>query len=145
MVSVTVVSGDADGGAGVEFADQGHGCSYSAATAGAARAKSSGKWVSALMTGTGVSPPMAHSDASVISCAEVVEQREVLRRLDPGEDAVHHLHPAHGADAAGRALAAAFGGAELEGEAGLGGQVHRVVEHHDAAMAEQAARLANAS
>jgi len=45
---------------------------------------------------------------------------------------------AGGADAAGGALAAGFGGAEFEGEAGLTRHIDGVVEHHDAAMADEA-------
>ena len=54
-----------------------------------------------------------------------------------GHDLVDQLDAARRADAAGRALAAGFDGAELHGEAGLLGHVHGVVEHHDAAMADQ--------
>ena len=59
-------------------------------------------------------------------------------RPDAGNDLVHCLDAAHRADAAGGALAAGLDGAELEGEAGLLGHVHGVVEHHDAAMPDEA-------
>ena len=95
--------------------------SYSAACADAVRGrKSSGKWLSALITGYGVKPPSAQSEPNFIVLQRSVEQREVLVRLDPRRrDLVDHLDAARRADAAGRALAAAFDGAELHGEARL--------------------------
>ena len=69
--------------------------------------------------------------------AEVGHQREVLLRLDAAGDLVDRLDAARRADAAGRALAAAFDGAEFHGEARLLQHVGGVVEHHDAGMADQ--------
>src|SRR5680860_1124028 len=71
--------------------------------------------------------------------AKVLEHGEITLTLLAGHDLVHQLHAARGADAAGRALAAGFDGAELHGEPRLQRHVHRVVEHHHAAMADQTA------
>ena len=68
---------------------------------------------------------------------KIVQDLQVLRAVLVGDDPVDHLHTARRADAAGRALAAALDGAEFHGEAGLPREIHRVVEHHDAAVADQ--------
>src|SRR5579871_720754 len=70
--------------------------------------------------------------------AEVFEHREICRAILAANDAVDRLHAAGRADPAGRALAARFDGAELHREPGLLRHVHSVVEHHDAAVADQA-------
>ncbi len=54
-----------------------------------------------------------------------------------GDDLVDQLHAADAADATRRALAARFDRAELHCEASLRRHVDRVVEHDDAAVAEQ--------
>jgi hypothetical protein len=54
-----------------------------------------------------------------------------------GDDLVDQLHTASAADAARRALAARFDGAELHREASLTQHVDRVVEDHHAAVAQQ--------
>ncbi len=69
--------------------------------------------------------------------AEVLDQREVGGAALTADDLVDGLDAARRADAAGRALAAGFDGAELHGEARLARHVDRVVEHDDAAMADQ--------
>ena len=69
--------------------------------------------------------------------AEVGDQGEVGLGPLAADDLVHGLGAAHRADAAGRALAAGFDGAEFQREARLVRHVDRVVEHHDAAMADQ--------
>ena len=51
------------------------GCSAPLASTGTP--KSSGKCSSALRTGIGVSPPIAHSDPLVIVVAQVLEQHEL--------------------------------------------------------------------
>src|SRR5262245_38005832 len=69
--------------------------------------------------------------------AEVFEHGGVCRALFASHDFVDQLYPARRPNPAWRALAAGFDGAKLHGEAGLLGHVHGVVEHHDAAMADQ--------
>src|ERR1700751_4814491 len=70
--------------------------------------------------------------------AEILDDGDITRDILAGDDLVDRLAPAHRADAAGRALAATLDAAELHGEAGLVAHVDGVVEHHDAAMADQA-------
>ena len=111
--------------------------SYSAASATGDGRKSSGKCVSALITGYGVKPPSAQSDPNFIVSQSSSTSARFASRVLAGDDAVDHLDAAHRADPAGRALAAGFDGAELEGEAGLRRHVDGVVEHDDAAMADQ--------
>src|SRR5277367_3955547 len=70
--------------------------------------------------------------------AEVLDDDEVLLDAFAGTDFVDGLDPAGRADPARRALAAGFDGAEFHRKARLLGHVDAVVEHHDAAMADQA-------
>ena len=70
--------------------------------------------------------------------AEVCEECRIFLRLDAERDPVHRLDAACGADATGRALAAAFDGAEFEREPGLMQHIGGIVENHDAGMADQA-------
>ena len=69
--------------------------------------------------------------------AEIFEHDQIGRRVLACHDLVDQLYAPRRADAAGRALAAGLDGAELHGETGLLGHVDGVVEHHDAAMADQ--------
>jgi hypothetical protein len=69
--------------------------------------------------------------------AEVFEHREVAGAILAADDAIHGLDAAGRADAAWRALAARLDRAELHREAGLLRHVDGVVEHDDAAMADQ--------
>src|SRR6476661_3789458 len=69
--------------------------------------------------------------------AQIFEHRDVLGAILIGHDLVDQLDATRRPDAAGRALAAGFDRAKFHGEAGLAAHVHRVVEHHDAAMADQ--------
>ncbi len=55
-----------------------------------------------------------------------------------GDDLVDYFHAARGADAAGRALAAAFHGAKFHREARLVREINRIVENDHAAVAEHA-------
>src|SRR5271156_1356459 len=68
--------------------------------------------------------------------AKIAQQLDVLWAVPAGYDLVDGLYAASRTDPAGRAFAAAFLGAELEGEAGLARHVDAVVEDHDAAMAQ---------
>src|SRR5271166_4678198 len=70
--------------------------------------------------------------------AEVPQQIEICLHSLAADDAIDHLHAPDRADAARRALPARLFGAELHGEARLLREVHRVVEHHNAAMADEA-------
>src|SRR5574337_1992280 len=70
--------------------------------------------------------------------AKIAQNLEVLLAVAPGEDPVDHLRAANRADPAGRALAAAFLGAEFEGEARLARHVDRVVEDDDASVPQLA-------
>lgn len=54
-----------------------------------------------------------------------------------GDHAVHDLHPARRADAAGCTLAAAFRRAELHRKARHAGHVDGIVEHGDPGVADQ--------
>src|SRR6478609_2589623 len=69
---------------------------------------------------------------------KVFEQRDVGGTILAADNAVDDLHAACRADAARRTFAARLDGAELHGEPGLFGHVDGIVEHHDAAMADQA-------
>jgi hypothetical protein len=89
--------------------------------------------------GIGCEPAERAERAKFECLAELLDQGEV------GGDVAGRrwifatrLGPAHRADPARRALAAALDAAELEGEAGHRGHVDGVVEHHDAAVADQA-------
>src|SRR6202008_1108588 len=64
---------------------------------------------------------------------QILDQRHVRGHIFTRHDALYNLGAAHGADAAGRALAARFEGAELEGETRLPWHVDRVAENPDAA------------
>src|SRR5579872_748660 len=75
--------------------------------------------------------------AELHGVAEVLDQREVIGDALAAQDLLDGLRTAGRADPAGRALAAGFDGAELEGKARLPGHIDAVVEHHDAAMADQ--------
>ena len=79
--------------------------------------------------------------AELHGIAEVFEQRPVRGPLAIGDDAIDHLDAAGRADPAWRALAAGFDSAELHGKSRLFGHVDGVVEHHDAAVADQAVGL----
>src|SRR5579863_694532 len=70
--------------------------------------------------------------------AKIGEQFQVLRSILIGDDLVNYFHATRRADAAGRALAAAFHGAKFHREARLMRQIHRVVEDHHSAMAQHA-------
>src|ERR1035437_247043 len=70
--------------------------------------------------------------------AEIVEHFEVFRTVLIGYDFVDYLDPASGSDPARGAFAAALDGAEFHGEAGLTGEIDRVVENNDAAVSEKA-------
>ena len=94
------------------------------------------KCVSALRTGSGVRPPIAHSEPSAITSHRSSEDVEVGATIGAGGDLVDQLDAAGRADAARRALAARLDRAELHREASLRGHVDRVVEHHDAAVAD---------
>src|SRR5262245_40083719 len=85
--------------------------------------------------GIGREAPQRAQRAEFHGVAEVGDQGEVGLRAVAGEDLVDGLRAACGADAAGRALAAALHRAELEGEAGLPGHIDGFVEHHHAAVA----------
>src|SRR5262245_34243824 len=73
--------------------------------------------------------------AELHGVAKVGDDGEVLLAGVAGHDLVDGLRAPGRADAAGRALATALDGAELEGELGLLRHVGRVVEHHHAAVA----------
>jgi hypothetical protein len=92
-----------------------------------------------------VKPPSAQSEPNFIVLQRSAARRCSSATLDARDDLVDHLDAARRADAAGRALAAAFDGAEFHGEARLLRHVDGVVEHHDAAMADQAVMAAKAS
>src|SRR5208337_3156776 len=68
--------------------------------------------------------------------AEIAQEFDILLALVSRHDFVDRLDAAGRAESARRALAAAFPGAEGEGETGLPGQVDGVVEDHDPAVSE---------
>ena len=103
-----------------------------------AGSKSSGKWFSALITGYGVKPPSAQSEPNFIVLQRSSSTAMFSGHAFAGDDPVDDLDAAGRADPARRALAAAFDGAEFHGEARLLRHVDGVVEHDDAAMADQA-------
>src|SRR5580658_7242899 len=70
--------------------------------------------------------------------AKVAQELEVLLAVPAGDDLVDRLHTAGRTDPAGRAFAAAFRGAELEGETRLARHVDAVIEDDDAAVAQHA-------
>jgi hypothetical protein len=82
-------------------------------------------------------PPESAKRSELHGVAEVGDQLDLLCRLDVPGDPVERLDAALRADAAGRALAAAFDGAELHGETRLLQHVGRIVEYHDAGVADQ--------
>ena len=90
----------------------------------------------ALCTGMGVKPPMAQSEPSVMRSQRSSSSCQIPVALDAGDDPVDDLDAARRADAAGRAFAAGFDGAEFHREARLLGHVDGIVEHHEAAMAD---------
>ena len=61
---------------------------------------------------------------------------------DAVDDLVDRFRATRRSNPAGRALAAGFDSAEVEGKARLFGQVHGVVEHHHAAVPEQGTSVA---
>src|SRR5208337_4522720 len=71
------------------------------------------------------------------SLAEIFEECELQRCFDTGTYLIEGLNSPLGADTAWRALAAAFKGAKLEGEARLLEHVDGIVEDDDAAMADE--------
>ncbi len=71
--------------------------------------------------------------------AQVAQQHLVGRAILSRHHAVDHLHATRGADAAGRALATGFDGAELHRIARHVCHVDGVVEYHDAAVADHRA------
>ena len=99
--------------------------------------KSSGKCSSALITGYGMKPPSAQREPNFMVWQRSRSRSQICLWLFAGGDAVDHLHAAHRADAAGRALAAGFLGAELHGKSRLLREIDGVVEHDDAAVADQ--------
>ncbi len=105
------------------------------------RSKSSAKCTSALRTGNGVRPPIAHSDPSAItSHRSSSRSRRLSSTVGAGDDLVDQLDAPGRADAARRALAARLDRAELHREAGLRGHVDGVVEHHDRRRGRRARR-----
>src|SRR5258705_12782900 len=87
----------------------------------------------------GGQPPKGAKRTIPQSLTQVLNQVDILHDLLALHDLVHGFGPAHGTDPAGGAFAAGFDGAELEGEAGLLGQVHGIVEYDDAAVPDHAA------
>ena len=83
-------------------------------------------------------PPSAQSEPNFIVLQRSSSSFDIGGAVLVLDDAVDHLDAARRADPAGRALAAGFDRAEFHREARLLGHVDRVVEHHDAAMADQA-------
>src|SRR5258708_92645 len=71
--------------------------------------------------------------------AKVPHDVDILHHTLATHDLIHGFGATLGADAAGRAFAAGFDGAEMEGKTRLLGEVYRIVEHDDAAMAHHAA------
>src|SRR6185437_5622056 len=69
---------------------------------------------------------------------KVAQKREVCVYVLPTDDLVDGLRPTYRADAAGRALPTGFDGAEFHCEPGLMGHIDGIVEHHDAAVAQEA-------
>ncbi len=82
--------------------------------------------------------PQSAKRSKLHRVAQVFQDHEIGLAVLSRHDLVDQFHAAGRADPAGRALAARFDGAEFHGETGLFGHVHAVVEHHDAAMADQA-------
>src|SRR5260370_17011891 len=76
--------------------------------------------------------------AELHGVAEVFDHRDILWHAVAGADLVDGLDAAGRTDPAGCALAAGFDGAKLHRKACLFRHVHAVVEHHDAAMTDQA-------
>src|SRR5712672_2224464 len=76
--------------------------------------------------------------AELHGVAEVFQDRQVRGPVIAADDAIDRLDPSGRTDAARRALAAGFERAEFHRKARLLCHVDGVVEHHDAAMADQA-------
>src|ERR1700730_17077815 len=76
--------------------------------------------------------------AELHGVAEVFSHRYIVRDAVAGADLVDGLDAAGRTDPAGCALAAGLDGAKLHREARLLRHVNAVVEHHDAAMTDQA-------
>src|SRR5580704_8656068 len=70
--------------------------------------------------------------------AKIAQELDVLLAVQARDDLVHRLGAARRADTAGRAFAAAFLGAELEGETRLARHVDAIVEDDDPAVAQHA-------
>src|SRR5579883_904396 len=87
--------------------------------------------------GVGRETAQSTERAKLHGVAEVLDQREVIVDAFAAQDLVDGLRPAGRSDPARRAFAAGFDGAELEGKTRLLRHVDAVVEHHDAAMADQ--------
>ena len=87
--------------------------------------------------GVGGEPAQRAKRSELHGVAEIFEDYQIGGAVLALGNLVHQLDAAGRADAARRALAAGFDGAELHGEARLPGHVDRVVEHHDAAMPDQ--------
>ena len=125
----------------IDFLDQRHGVVFYSAACRRVGAglKSSGKCLSALITGYGVKPPSAQSEPNFMVLQRSSSTARFFARLDRRRMILSiGLDAAGRADPAGRALAAGFDGAELHRKARLLGHVDGVVEHDDAAMADQA-------
>src|SRR5271154_5364975 len=71
--------------------------------------------------------------------AKIAQKLDVLWAVPAGDDLIDGLYAAGRTDPAGRAFAAAFPGAELEGETSLARHVDAVVEDDDAAMTHHTA------
>src|SRR4051812_17582167 len=69
---------------------------------------------------------------------QILQELEVPDRVQAGDDFVDDLDATSGADAAGRALAAALDGAELHRETRLAGHIDGVIEDDDAAVPDDA-------
>ena len=69
--------------------------------------------------------------------AQFIQQRQITLPLLVIPNLINDFHAAHRSHAAGRALAAGLHGAEFHGETRLFGQVYRVIEYNNAAMAER--------
>lgn len=82
--------------------------------------------------------PMAHSEPCVAGLAQFFEQSDLPAVTGAGMRSMTST-PRVETDAAGRAFGAGFDGAEFHRVACLPGQIHRVVEGDDAAVAEPGA------
>ena len=93
-----------------------------------------GKCASRLRIGAGIPPPWAHSEPSS-SVSSSASSRVAIDGRAAGEHLVRAAQP----DPAGKALAAALGGAEVQQVRGERAHVGRLVEGDDPAVAEHAA------